>query len=231
MDKQTPATGSDMGTLAEDARALMAATADVAGEKVGEARKRLAAALDSAREIAGRVRDKAVEGAKAATAVHEHPYQAIGRHLRRRCDRHYLISAGAPAMAIDTVMEPAPLGVGQLVERSKRFVRRLFTIVENRLGVDGGGAGGARAPPARHPLGLGMVAFGLLAGITLTAAIVVLLWPHSHVAVLLTLTGLYGVAAVWLYRRLTALLRDWQNLPATLDQLKKDRACLEKNLT
>ena len=64
--------------LAEDARALMAATADVAGEKVGEARKRLAAALESAKEIAGSVRDKAVAGAKAADeAVHEHPYQAI----------------------------------------------------------------------------------------------------------------------------------------------------------
>jgi len=50
------------------------------------------------------------------------------------------------------------------------------------------------------------------------------------VAVLLTLTGLYGVAAVCLYRRLTGILRDWQNLPATLDQLKKDRACLEKTL-
>ena len=79
MNKQTQATTNDMTTLADDARALMAATADVAGEKVGEARKRLAAALDSAKEIAGRVRDKAVEGAKAADeAVHEHPYQAIG---------------------------------------------------------------------------------------------------------------------------------------------------------
>ena len=68
-----------MAQLAEDARALMAATADVAGEKVGEARKRLAAALDSAREFAGRVRDKAVEGAQAADeTVREHPYQAIG---------------------------------------------------------------------------------------------------------------------------------------------------------
>ncbi len=58
--------------------ALMAATADVAGEKVGAARKRLAAALDSAKEIAGNVRDKAVAGAKATDeAVHEHPYQAI----------------------------------------------------------------------------------------------------------------------------------------------------------
>ena len=79
MNKQTQATSNDMGTLAEDARALMAATADVAGEKVAEARKRLAAALDSGKEIYGRVRDKAVESAKAADeAVHEHPYQAIG---------------------------------------------------------------------------------------------------------------------------------------------------------
>ena len=79
MDKQTQATSSDMGTLAEGARALMAATADVAGEKVSEARKRLAAALESGKEIYGRVREKAVEGAKVADeAVHEHPYQAIG---------------------------------------------------------------------------------------------------------------------------------------------------------
>ena len=79
MDKQTQATGHDMGTLAEDARALMAATADVAGEKVSEARKRLAAALDSGKKIFGRVKEKAVEGAKATDeVVHEHPYEAIG---------------------------------------------------------------------------------------------------------------------------------------------------------
>ncbi len=79
MNKQTQATSSDMGTLAEDARNLMAATADVAGEKVGDARKRLAAALERGKEIYGQVREKAVEGAKAADeAVHEHPYQAIG---------------------------------------------------------------------------------------------------------------------------------------------------------
>ena len=68
-----------MGQLAEDARALMAATADVAGEKVSEARKRLAAALESGKEIYGRAREKAVEGIKVADeVVHEHPYQAIG---------------------------------------------------------------------------------------------------------------------------------------------------------
>ena len=79
MNKHTHATPNDVGTLAEDARALIAATADVAGEKVSEARKRLAAALDNAKEIAGRVRDKAVEGAHAADeAVRENPYTAIG---------------------------------------------------------------------------------------------------------------------------------------------------------
>ena len=79
MDKNTCTASNDMGTLAEDARALMDATADVDGEKVSDARKRLAAALERGKEICGRVREKAVEGAKAAdTAVREHPYQAIG---------------------------------------------------------------------------------------------------------------------------------------------------------
>jgi ElaB/YqjD/DUF883 family membrane-anchored ribosome-binding protein len=79
MNKQTQATGNDMGTLADDARAFMAATADVAGEKVGQARERLAAALESAREAAGRVREKAIESARAADeTVRENPYQAIG---------------------------------------------------------------------------------------------------------------------------------------------------------
>lgn len=78
MNKQSQATENNLGTLAEDARALMAATADVAGEKVGEARKRLAAALESGKQIYGRVREKAVEGAKAADqTLRENPYQAI----------------------------------------------------------------------------------------------------------------------------------------------------------
>jgi ElaB/YqjD/DUF883 family membrane-anchored ribosome-binding protein len=78
MNKETQTTTHDVGQLAEDARALMAATADVAGEKVGEARKRLAAALESAKHIAANVRDKAVAGAKVADqTVRENPYQAI----------------------------------------------------------------------------------------------------------------------------------------------------------
>ena len=80
-------------------------------------------------------------------------------------------------------------------------------------------------------LALGVAAFGLLAGGALTGAIVVLLWEPSPLAALLVLTSLYGLTAVYFYRRLTRLLREWQNLPATLDQLRKDRTCLEKHLT
>ena len=79
MNKQTHTINNEISQLADDARALMAATADVAGEKVGEARKRLAAALESGKEIYGRVRERAVEKAKVADdAVREHPYQVIG---------------------------------------------------------------------------------------------------------------------------------------------------------
>ena len=99
MNKHTQEHGNDIGTLAEDARALMAATADVAGEKVSEARKRLAAALERGREIAGNVRDKAVEGAKVVDQkVRDNPYQAIaigvgvgiliGYFAARRCSRN-----------------------------------------------------------------------------------------------------------------------------------------------
>src|SRR5580704_14283225 len=78
MNKQNHTRSNDMGTLAEDARALMAATADVAGEKVGEARERLAAALESVKEMAGTVRDRAVAGAHSTDeAVRENPYIAL----------------------------------------------------------------------------------------------------------------------------------------------------------
>ena len=78
MDKHKKADENDTDTLANDARGLIAATADVAGEKVAEARRRLATALDSGKEVLGRLREKAVESAKAADqVVRENPYQTM----------------------------------------------------------------------------------------------------------------------------------------------------------
>ena len=70
----------------------------------------------------------------------------------------------------------------------------------------------------------------VLAGVTLTAAIAVWLWAYSPLAVLFTLTGVYGAAGIYLYRRLTELLANWQTLSASLEEIRKDRACLEKIL-
>jgi uncharacterized membrane protein YqjE len=128
-------------------------------------------------------------------------------------------------------MEDSKSSFRPLASAWKQLARRLLIIGENRLELLT-----VEVQEGRERLlhaflmALGVAAFGLLAALTLTAAIVVMLWPYSHVAVLLTLTGIYGGAGVYLCRRLTGLLRDWHTLPASLDQLRKDRACLEKIL-
>lgn len=79
MHKETNKSGDDVSTLADNARTLMAATADVAGDEIAEARKRLGAALKSGESMMEGVKEKAINGAKIANkAVHEHPYGAIG---------------------------------------------------------------------------------------------------------------------------------------------------------
>ena len=126
-------------------------------------------------------------------------------------------------------MEESLVSFRQLATSSKHFARRLATIGENRLELL------AVEVQEEHErrllaflLALGVAAFGLIASLTLTTAIVILLWFWSPVAVLLILTALYVAAGIYLYRRLIGLLRNWQMLSATLDQLRKDRECLEK---
>ena len=127
-------------------------------------------------------------------------------------------------------MEESPVSFKQATATFGRLAHRLLTISENRLELFA-----VEVQEERERflhailLALGVAAFGLLGGLTLTTAIVVLLWAWPE-AVLLTLTALYGIAGVCLYRRLVRLLRDWQTLPASLDQLRKDRAGLEKIL-
>lgn len=128
-------------------------------------------------------------------------------------------------------MEPANTILGQLAAASKPFARRLLTIGENRLELLLVELQEERERLLRAiMLALGVAVLGLLAGIALTIMIVVLLWNLSPIAALLVLTGLYALAAGYLYRQLTLLRRDWRIIPATLDQLRKDRECLEKCL-
>jgi uncharacterized membrane protein YqjE len=128
-------------------------------------------------------------------------------------------------------MEESPASFHQLAAGSKHVARRLLTIGENRLELLTVEVQEERERLLHaFLLALGVATFGLLAGLTLTAAIVVWLWAWP-IAVLVALTILYAATGIFLWRRLTGLLRDWQTLSASLDQLRKDRACLEKILT
>jgi uncharacterized membrane protein YqjE len=128
-------------------------------------------------------------------------------------------------------MEASTVSFGQLAATSKHLVRRLAIIGENRLELLAVEIQEEREHHLRALLlAFGVGAFALLAGLTLSAAIVVWLQACSPVAVLLALTGLYVATGTFLWWRLTRRLRDWQTLSATLDQLRKDRACLEKIL-
>jgi uncharacterized membrane protein YqjE len=129
-------------------------------------------------------------------------------------------------------MDDSTVSLRQLATTAKHFTRRLATIGENRLELLAVEVQEERERLLHACLlALGVATFGLLAGFTLTAAIVVMLWAWSPLAVLLILTVFYAAIGGCLYQRLTRLLRDWQTLSATLDQLRKDRACLEKILT
>jgi uncharacterized membrane protein YqjE len=116
-----------------------------------------------------------------------------------------------------------------LATTARAFAHRLLIIGENRLELLTVEIQEERELLLRAILlALGVAAFGLLAGLVLTAALVVWLWAWSPVAVLLLLAGLYAAAGLGLYWRLAGLLRNWQTLAASLEQLRKDRACLEK---
>jgi uncharacterized membrane protein YqjE len=128
-------------------------------------------------------------------------------------------------------METATDNSESIATSSRRFARRLLTIGENRIELLLVEVQEERERLLHACLlGLGTAALGLLAGITLTAAIVVWLWAWSPVIVLLALTSLYGGAGVWLYRRLTGHLHYRHTLSATLDQLRKDHTCLKQIL-
>jgi uncharacterized membrane protein YqjE len=128
-------------------------------------------------------------------------------------------------------MEEATASARQLGATSKDLARRLLVIGENRLELLTVEVQEERERLLRaFLLALGVAVFGLLGGIAFTAAVVAFFWTSSHAAVLLGLTGIYGAGGIYLCRRLTLLMRDWESFSASLGQLQKDRACLEKIL-
>jgi uncharacterized membrane protein YqjE len=79
-------------------------------------------------------------------------------------------------------------------------------------------------------LSLAVAVFGVLTGIALSVVVAVACWDWSPIGALLILSAIYAAIAAGLYLQLGRVRRDWQTLPATFDELRKDRECLEKSL-
>jgi uncharacterized membrane protein YqjE len=128
-------------------------------------------------------------------------------------------------------METAPETNSNLADATKRVGWRLLAMAHNRaelLMVE------IQEERERAQLVIfaaaGIGVFGLLAGITITAAVACAAPDH----VLLTLSLLaafYTGAAAFCYWILARLRREWETMPQTREQLRKDRECLEKKLT
>jgi uncharacterized membrane protein YqjE len=128
-------------------------------------------------------------------------------------------------------MEPSSESSPDLVSAAKRISQRLFIIAENRLQLAMIEVQEERERVIQAMwLSVAVAAFGLLAGVTLTLALAVALWDHSPILAVLVLAAIYLIAALACYARLARLQKNWQTLPSTLDQLRKDRECLEKSL-
>ena len=128
-------------------------------------------------------------------------------------------------------METPPDTGLPLADASRRVVQRALAIFGNRLELLMVEMQEERERILRVIwLSLAAAAFGLLAGIALTAIIVVALWEYHPVVALLILAALYAAAAVYCHGRMRCLQRDWRTLAGTIDQLKKDRECLGKYL-
>jgi uncharacterized membrane protein YqjE len=136
------------------------------------------------------------------------------------------------ATTIKDALNATDTHVGHLVEAGKRFGQGLLAIGENRLELLLVEVQEERER-LFHALLLiiGAAVCGLLAAAALTGATVVLLWEYSPVATLLVVTSLCAGASLWFGWRLRRLLSEWRHFSATIDQLRKDRACLEKHIT
>jgi uncharacterized membrane protein YqjE len=77
-------------------------------------------------------------------------------------------------------------------------------------------------------LGCAAAVLGFMALLTVTVTLVVIFWDAARVTVLVSLSAGYLLAAFVTLWRLRTRLRNWSSFSATLDELKKDRACLDE---
>jgi len=117
--------------------------------------------------------------------------------------------------------------ISEIVAATKRLAQKALDLGENRLELLMVEVQEARERLLHALLlALGAAVLGLLAGVALTAIVAVAFWESTPLIALGVLMLLYGGGALFFYRRLAELRQDWQTFSATIEQLRKDRACL-----
>jgi uncharacterized membrane protein YqjE len=128
---------------------------------------------------------------------------------------------------MDLIENNAP----HLADASKRLAQRAMVICENRielllLELEEQGERLMRL----LWLGAALLVGTVLTGVALTLFVAVACWNWSPLAALGILTLVYAGATALIAGQLARLRRDWRVFPDTLDQLRKDRECLDKHL-
>jgi len=126
-------------------------------------------------------------------------------------------------------MDEARHAPGGLLATGKRILRTLFSLGQSRLELFFVELQEERLRLFGTLMLLGtclMCAFMALALLTLTLAVI--FWEQHRILVLASLTLAYAAGAGWLYWKLRRRLQEWASFSATLEEFKKDQACLEK---
>ena len=138
-------------------------------------------------------------------------------------------SASPPAIV--RVMEATTDSLREVAVTSKRLLARLTAIVGNRLELLALELEEERLRLLRGLLlALAAAVFCFLAGVALSIGVVILFWEHSPALAVVGLALLYAGCAAWFYAGFVRAQRDWRTLPDTIEQLRKDCECLERNL-
>ena len=126
---------------------------------------------------------------------------------------------------MDTPSEARP----GLFGSSKRLLNTVLAIAENRLELFLVELREERFRLFNALLLVcGLAAFGFMALLLGSFTLVVAFWDSARLTVLTALTAGYGLTALGIFWRLTVRFKNWPAFEATLDELKKDRACLDK---
>lgn len=126
-------------------------------------------------------------------------------------------------------MDPAADAPEGLLASFQRVLRTLLALVQNRFELFAVEWQEERTRLVEALLlAAGVVIVGALSLVMVTLTIVVIFWETHRLAVMISLTVTYVAGAAFLFWNLRRRLKDWTPFAATVDELRKDARCLDR---